>query len=74
MVVKFGVAVGLNDDFYKEAIEEGASIIVIDVANGYLENVIQFTCEIANYIKRFSYSNLFINVWYSSNISRCIKI
>jgi IMP dehydrogenase/GMP reductase len=54
--VPFGVAVGLDDDFYKEAIEEGASIIVIDVANGYLRTVSNFTEEVANFI-RSKYTN-----------------
>ena len=49
---KFGVAVGLNDNFYKEAIEEGASIICLDVANGYLDSVVRATEEIANYIQK----------------------
>jgi IMP dehydrogenase len=56
--IPFGVAVGLNDDFYKEAIEEGASIILVDVANGYLESVVVFTDEIANYISRVNSSCL----------------
>jgi IMP dehydrogenase len=50
--IPFGVAVGLNDDFYKEAIEEGASIILLDIANGYLESAVVFTDKIANYISR----------------------
>jgi IMP dehydrogenase/GMP reductase len=54
--IPFGVAVGLNDNFYKEAIEEGASLIVIDVANGYLRSVASFTEEVANYI-RSRYTN-----------------
>lgn len=48
--INFGVAVGLNDNFYKEAIEEGASIICLDVANGYLDSVIRTTYGISNYI------------------------
>jgi IMP dehydrogenase len=54
--LKFGVAVGLNDDFYKDAIEEGASLIVIDIANGYLDSVREFTGEVADYI-RSTYTN-----------------
>jgi IMP dehydrogenase len=48
---KFGVAVGLNDDFYKEAIEEGASIILVDVANGYLCTVSTFIEEIYDFMR-----------------------
>ena len=48
----FGVAVGLNDGFYKEALTEGASMILIDVANGYLDSVRKFTFEIANFISK----------------------
>jgi IMP dehydrogenase/GMP reductase len=47
---RFGVAVGLNDNFYKEALAEGASMIVIDVANGYLDKVRRFTTEVANFL------------------------
>jgi IMP dehydrogenase len=53
---KFGVAVGLNDDFYKEALAEGVSMIVIDVANGYLDSVRRFTNEVANFLS-YGYKN-----------------
>ena len=51
-VYRFGVAIGLNDTFYKEAIEEGASIICLDVANGYLDSVLRATEEIADFIQK----------------------
>ena len=52
----FGVAVGLDDNFYTEAIAEGASIIVLDVANGYLDTVVATTFKIANYIAKMGVS------------------
>lgn len=55
---KFGVAVGLNDDFYKEAIEEGASIILVDVANGYLESVYNFTGKIYDFISKYAFTGI----------------
>lgn len=54
----FGVAVGLNDDFYKNAVIGGASIICIDVANGYLDSVVEFTSNVAMYIKLLGYNCL----------------
>jgi IMP dehydrogenase len=55
--IPFGVAVGLNDDFYKEAIEEGASIILVDVANGYLEDIVEFTYQISYFLAIHRLSN-----------------
>lgn len=54
----FGVAVGLNDPFYKEACYSGASIICIDVANGYLKSVLDFTQEVAAHIENNKYNCL----------------
>jgi IMP dehydrogenase len=55
--IRFGVAVGLDDVFYKEALEEGASIICLDVANGYLDSVVQATYGISNYIYAHGHEN-----------------
>lgn len=52
----FGVAVGLGDTFYLTALEYGASIICVDVANGYLDSVLDFTNEIATYIRNHNYN------------------
>jgi IMP dehydrogenase len=52
----FGVAVGLNDNVYIEAAEAGASLICIDVANGYLDSVLEFTNEVATHIKTHGYN------------------
>lgn len=52
----FGVAVGLNDDYYMETCEAGANIICIDVANGYLDSVLEFTSEVATYIKTHGFN------------------
>ena len=49
--VNFGVAVGLGDPFYMCALNNGANVICIDVANGYLQSVLDFTNTIAKYIK-----------------------
>jgi len=54
----FGVAVGLWDDCYMEACVAGASIICVDVANGYLDSVLDFTNEIATYINNHNYNCL----------------
>lgn len=54
----FGVSVGLNDDFYKESLEAGASIICIDVANGYIDSVLEFSEKIAGYINANNYNCL----------------
>jgi IMP dehydrogenase len=56
--VNYGVAVGLNDDWYMEAAVSGASIICIDVANGYLDTVVEFTNKVANYISSHNYNCL----------------
>jgi IMP dehydrogenase len=53
--VKFGVAVGLEDSFYMNALGNGANVICIDVANGYLLSVLDFTEKIANYIDRHGF-------------------
>ena len=52
----FGIAVGLDDDFYHLALAKGASIICIDVANGYLPSVRRFVDEIATCITKKNYS------------------
>ena len=47
----FGVAIGLNDDnIYKLALDSGAKIICIDVANGYLRSILDKTREVKDYI------------------------
>jgi IMP dehydrogenase len=52
----FGVAVGLDDEFYYFALANGASIICVDVANGYLPSVRKFVDEIATYISNKKYN------------------
>jgi IMP dehydrogenase len=52
---KFGIAVGLNDTFYKYALSMGAEVICVDVANGYLDSVAKFTKEVADYICKHGY-------------------
>jgi IMP dehydrogenase/GMP reductase len=48
----FGQAVGLGEmDRAEYAIESGASIICVDVANGYLQNVLNFCSEVKDYIE-----------------------
>jgi len=54
----FGVAIGLNDNRYKVALDCGASIICIDVANGYLDRVHKFCYEVSNYINFYNYDCL----------------
>lgn len=56
--IHFGVAVGLNDEFYQEAINSGTDIICIDVANGYLDSVLKFVNEVYNYISRNDFNCL----------------
>lgn len=47
----FGVAVGLEEDnLYKKALDNGTKIICIDVANGYLDSVLNKVREIKNYM------------------------
>lgn len=55
--IRFGVAVGLNDKFYQDAVIFGASIICLDVANGYLDSVRKQTEEIANFIQSHGQSS-----------------
>ena len=50
--VDFGVAVGLDDDYYKDALDFGARIICLDVANGYLVSVKNKAQDIKSYIER----------------------
>jgi len=47
--VNFGVAVGLNDNFYLDALETGACLICIDVANGYIDSICDFIRNINDY-------------------------
>ena len=47
----FGVAIGLDDDYYyKKALDNGTKIICVDVANGYLDIVLEKVREVKNYI------------------------
>jgi len=55
---KFGVAVGLNDQRYKIAMDEGANILCIDVANGYLSNLLKFCEEVCSYAYENKYQTL----------------
>jgi IMP dehydrogenase/GMP reductase len=55
---KFGVAVGLNDNRYKMALDLGANILCVDVANGYLSDVKDFCWELFNYITDHNYDTL----------------
>jgi IMP dehydrogenase len=51
--INFGAAVGLNEDKKSQiAINSGAKILCIDVANGYLESVLNFTLRTADYIAK----------------------
>jgi len=54
----FGVAIGLDDDRYKKALDYGCMIICVDVANGYLDCVHKFCEEVADYIQTYSYDCL----------------
>ena len=54
----FGVALGLGDERYKFALDWGAKIICIDVANGYLESVLKFTEKVAKWIRQNGYYSL----------------
>jgi len=47
--VPFGVAIGLNDPASMMACDSGAKIICIDVANGYLDSVVNYVGNIAMY-------------------------
>lgn len=55
---KFGTCVSLAQDifWYKPALDNGAKIICVDVANGYLENVWNKCEEIAKYITYGGYT------------------
>lgn len=57
---KFGVAISLKDEEerHKFALDSGASIICIDVANGHLNSVIRKSAEISDYIFRNNYNCL----------------
>ena len=56
---KFGQAVGLGDiDRAEYAVEYGAAIICVDVANGYLSSVLDFCDEVANYITQSGHNTL----------------
>jgi IMP dehydrogenase len=57
----FGVAVGIKDAWYHESVSAGASIILIDVANGYLDSVLETTAEIANYISKGGFNCLLMS-------------
>ena len=56
---EFGVAVGLDDqDIYKFALDNGAAIICVDVANGYTFRLHRICDELKNYIINNNYSAL----------------
>ena len=57
----FGIAVGLKDDFYKNALDYGASIIIPDIANGYINSLLNFTEEISAYIAKYNYKCLLMS-------------
>jgi IMP dehydrogenase len=55
----FGVAVGLGEMQKVDiAMSVGAGIICIDVANGYLESVLNFTDKVSNKIAKDNYKSL----------------
>ena len=56
--INFGVAIGLGDNYYRHALNFGATIVLIDVANGYLDSVVEFTENVAGYIKQSGYNCL----------------
>lgn len=55
---KFGVAVGLNDPRYKFALDAGANILCVDVANGYLSDLWKFCEEVSAYAYENKYETL----------------
>jgi GMP reductase len=55
---KFGVAVGLNNKRYKIAMDTGANILCIDVANGYLSDLLRFCEEVCAYAYENKYDTL----------------
>src|SRR3990167_5393184 len=57
---KFGVAVGLNSNYYRDAASLGANIICVDVANGYTENVLRYCNEVANYLSTRNNSEILL--------------
>ena len=54
----FGVSIGLNDDRYIRLLEYNPKILVIDIANGYLESLNRFCEEVKNYIVKNNYDTL----------------
>ena len=56
--INFGVAIGLGDNYYRHALNYGANILLIDLANGYLDSVPEFTENVASYIKQSGYNCL----------------
>ena len=54
----FGVAIGLNDPLLPNALDSGANIICIDVANGYLESVLRYTENVATMVRQKGYYSL----------------
>ena len=54
----FGVALSLDDPLLPNALDSGAKLICIDVANGYLESVLKFTTKVANRITKLEYNSL----------------
>jgi len=56
--IPFGVAIGLNDNTYSYALDEGANIICIDIANGHLNYLRTFVSEVASYIFNNNYNSL----------------
>jgi len=57
--INFGASVGLNEGKKSQiAINSGAKILCIDVANGYLESVLNFTSRTADYISNGGFNTL----------------
>lgn len=56
---RFGIAIGLKDELgLAYALDVDADIICIDVANGYLQSVIEFTEYVASMVQRTAGSSL----------------
>jgi IMP dehydrogenase/GMP reductase len=55
---KFGVAVGMNDTRYKFAMDVGANILCVDLANGYLSDLLIFCDAVSKYAYVNNYKTL----------------
>ena len=63
--INFGVAIGLKDNDYMEAMGAGASLVCIDIANGYIDSL----CETIEQINTYRFAQDYNCVIMAGNVA-----